>query len=338
MPLRLITIGRPPLHGVSHSLPDLDHQSSDASDTFFESRRKVLEMEEWKKRSKNPQSKKDDPKTTSGRSSIVDILHQRMLINRKLKPKKFVPSKLAKSTTDKSNEPESQEMVKKNIFETCILKSRTRTESKTQKSKESLREVFGGDDARPSSAPPFIVDEDLERIQFAQRMRQLDLELVRGELDKVNQSQAKTEISKQIKIEKIDEDSNLNPEDEDDDDNETVQSTITDIKEEPSERDLVTPTPILSKVKKNRRGIRSGRRKGSSGFDYIRKKKKPTPHNNSENQSAGNVIRKRMAAMENLQEKDENDIGKEIKGWVLNKGVGESVMHKAARLGYIVSI
>lgn len=36
-----------------------------------------------------------------------------------------------------------------------------------------------------------------------------------------------------------------------------------------------------------------------------------------------------------MQQKDENDINREIRGWVLNKGVGESVLHKAARLGYI---
>jgi hypothetical protein len=42
--------------------------------------------------------------------------------------------------------------------------------------------------------------------------------------------------------------------------------------------------------------------------------------------------------MENLENKDETDISKEIKGWVLNKGVGESVLHKASRLDYVVSL
>lgn len=53
--------------------------------------------------------------------------------------------------------------------------------------------------------------------------------------------------------------------------------------------------------------------------------------------SVNNIIKKRLAAMENLENKDENDISKEIKGWVLNKGVGESVLHKASRLDYVVS-
>lgn len=53
--------------------------------------------------------------------------------------------------------------------------------------------------------------------------------------------------------------------------------------------------------------------------------------------SVNNIIKKRLAAMENLENKDESDIRKEIKGWVLNKGVGESVLHKASRLDYVVS-
>lgn len=48
------------------------------------------------------------------------------------------------------------------------------------------------------------------------------------------------------------------------------------------------------------------------------------------------MIKKRLAAMENQETKDENDISKEIKGWVLNKGVGESVLHKSSRLNYVV--
>lgn len=73
-----------------------------------------------------------------------------------------------------------------------------------------------------------------------------------------------------------------------------------------------------------------------SGFDYIRKKKKPTLNASENPMSVNNIIKKRMAAMENLENKDENDISKEIKGWVLNKGVGESVLHKASRLDYVV--
>lgn len=74
------------------------------------------------------------------------------------------------------------------------------------------------------------------------------------------------------------------------------------------------------------------------GFDYIRKKKKPTTHASENPLSVNNIIKKRLAAMESLETKDENDICKEIKGWVRNKSVGESILHKASRLNYVVSI
>lgn len=70
------------------------------------------------------------------------------------------------------------------------------------------------------------------------------------------------------------------------------------------------------------------------GFDYIRKKKKPLPQPTG-TEGAPPHQKRRSAAINYLQEKDENDINREIRGWVLNKGVGETVLHKGARLGYI---
>lgn len=51
-----------------------------------------------------------------------------------------------------------------------------------------------------------------------------------------------------------------------------------------------------------------------------------------------NIIKKRLAAMENLESKDEDAVSKEIKGWGLKKGVGESVLHRASRKGCVVSV
>lgn len=71
-----------------------------------------------------------------------------------------------------------------------------------------------------------------------------------------------------------------------------------------------------------------------TGFDYIRKKKKPlTQQINPDGTPI--IVKRRSAAVNYLEVKDENDITREIRSWVLNKGVGESVLHKAARLGYI---
>lgn len=70
------------------------------------------------------------------------------------------------------------------------------------------------------------------------------------------------------------------------------------------------------------------------GFDYIRKKKKPSSQQTNPDGTPV-VLKRRSAAVNYLESKDENDITREIRTWVLNKGVGESVLHRAARLGYI---
>lgn len=55
----------------------------------------------------------------------------------------------------------------------------------------------------------------------------------------------------------------------------------------------------------------------------------------SNQQGTPALIKRRSAAINYLEIKNEHDITREIRSWVLNKGVGESVLHKAARLGYI---
>lgn len=351
MPAGLITLSRPPLHGISHSLPDLDQQSSDTSEIFSEFvRAKDLEKKanEAKKTEELPakgkkkivkDEKADEQLKKPG--SMIELLHQRVVQSKKrFKTKKaagMLPSSLTKSHPEKSDEEllqtpdkESDKVFgfKKNIFETSVIKSRTRTENKAIRSKEIIREVFGSED-RPASAPPL----GLEPISFDQKYREY--------LEKMNERLPEKLVSKMpVKLESKHEDDD--DEDEEEDDNENVindkESSFGDTLTLPaSERDLVTPLPL--KIKKKGRGIRTGKRKGSSGFDYIRKKKKPPAHNAADNPlSVNNIIKKRLAAMENLENKDETDISKEIKGWVLNKGVGESVLHKASRLGYVVSI
>lgn len=77
-----------------------------------------------------------------------------------------------------------------------------------------------------------------------------------------------------------------------------------------------------------------GRRKFSSGFDYIRKKKKIVRKDET-TQPNTNKIKK--VAVKNSPE-SEHDTLKEIKGWFINKSIGETSLHRAARLGYTVSI
>lgn len=356
MPAGLITLSRPPLHGISHSLPDLDQQSSDTSEIFSEFvRAKDLEKkannakktEELSGKGANAKKKtiKDEKADEQQKKpgSMIELLHQRVVQSKKrFKTKKAIgmlPSSLTKSHPEKSDDEllqtpdkESDKVFgfKKNIFETSVIKSRTRTENKAIRSKEIIREVFGSED-RPASAPPL----GLEPISFDQKYREY--------LDKMNVGLPEKLVSKMpVKLSEIKHEDEEDDDDDDEDDNENAnndkESSFGDALTLPaSERDLVTPLPL--KIKKKGRGIRTGKRKGSSGFDYIRKKKKPPAHNAADNPlSVNNIIKKRLAAMENLENKDETDISKEIKGWVLNKGVGESVLHKASRLGYVVSI
>lgn len=69
------------------------------------------------------------------------------------------------------------------------------------------------------------------------------------------------------------------------------------------------------------------------GFDYIRKKKKPL-RTNVNSDGIAVTVKRRTPVVNYLEVKTESDINREIRSWVLNKGVGESVLHKAARLGY----
>ncbi|KAL7049132.1 hypothetical protein ACKWTF_003609 [Chironomus riparius] len=352
VPPGLITIGRPPQHGISHSLPDLDPQTSDTSEIFSEFIKskdrdvgKDVRGEQSRTRNKLPPPPK--PEIKKPPNSIIDLLHQRVIqsSNKKIKQTKKAttannkdkdknkyqdkdkvkekevakPSKEANEsqpTSASEKEGDNSFGYKKNIFEPFIITSRTRTENNAIRKKEILKEVFGTDEDRPRSAPPSAHEqnntevEGEKRLSFDQKYREY--------LEKMNVDfpERKTYLPDVTKIKQ-----EIKEEEDDFDDNETVVA---------SERDLVTPT-LKSKTKKNR----PRRLKGSSGFDYIRKKKKPTPNNSENPLNVNAIIKKRLAAMENQETKDENDISKEIKGWVLNKGVGESVLHKASRLNYV---
>lgn len=77
------------------------------------------------------------------------------------------------------------------------------------------------------------------------------------------------------------------------------------------------------------------RRKPSSGFDYIRKKKRSRPQISSPTSSIQSAKKHKTISKFNTKVKTEKDIHSEIHKWVLNKSVGQTTLHKAARLGYI---
>lgn len=209
-----------------------------------------------------------EPTPSDGKksSSIIDLLHQRVIQSRKrFKNKK--PANAADTSQPSADddllptpEKESEKVFgfKKNIFETSIISSRTRTENNALRKKEILKEVFGADDDRPKSAPPSGAKEDAEecknqvekveigaKISYDQKYREY---LEKMDIDFISKADtAKLEETRAT-------DASIKDEEEDEDDSVTVLS----------EKDMITPS-FKGKGKKGR-----GRRcKGSSGLSIF---------------------------------------------------------------------
>lgn len=186
------------------------------------------------------QNLKDSKKT----SSIIDLLHQRVVQSRKkFREKKALNVIGSSNDNDKDDllptpEKESEKVFgfKKNIFETSVITSRTRTENNAIRKKEILKEVFGADDERPRSAPPVgSANEQIDQNDIHDNAQIMSYDQkYREYLDKMN----------------VDFLSKCTPD----------TKEINTVETSP-ERELVTPT-LKGKMKKGR-----GRRcKGSSGL------------------------------------------------------------------------
>lgn len=273
IPAGLITIGRPPQHGISHSLPDLDPQTSDTSEIFSEfvkSKDKDLKGSkgvDLKGKEESFKGEKSNTQNTNKKaSSIIDLLHQRVVQSRrKFRAKKTAntPDVVTPAVNDEdllaTPEKESEKIfgIKKNIFETSIITSRTRTENNALRKKEILKEVFGADDSRPKSAPPtgaLLTEGECEAVEktspetaeknisYDQKYREY---LEKMNLDFLNKTNDTSKEDCKTA------DTSVKDEDDDEDDNETVVA----------ENDL-TMRSSKGKAKKGR-----GRRcKGSSGL------------------------------------------------------------------------
>ncbi|XP_060523636.1 uncharacterized protein LOC132700381 [Cylas formicarius] len=207
-------------------------------------------------------------------------------------------------------------------FTTVVLTSRTRKGTRALKQRATIKEVFGED--RPASAPPVTcidnvkVKEELEDVKmFSVNLEQLvAVKEVTKNLTTKHRKQPASETK--IKEEIVDEDL----------EEEKFGNLI--IKNDPDAKyesvSLDGDDSNLTTRRKNKFG--KLRRKLSSGFDYIRKKKK-TKKENVENEV---TERKKKVTAKTPESVD--DIQREIKSWVLNKGIGESHLHRAARLGY----
>lgn len=220
-------------------------------------------------------------------------------------------------------------------FAPVVLKSRTRTETRVMKQRATIKEVFG--DERPASAPPTTyIDEPIQDIKSTSskfkivpqkkikkqisisreglrssrllkrndaKGRSLRIRKRNNFLKALSVKKAKSSLFANQKLKKdsatskCDESSTRNNEDEN-----------------------------IMPIKKTFRRL-FPRRKLSSGFDYIRKKKKQIKKDDNN---------RKRSAFSRPSPESVHDIQREIKGWIINKSIGETVLHRAARLGFTV--
>ncbi|XP_045468813.1 uncharacterized protein LOC123676712 [Harmonia axyridis] len=227
-------------------------------------------------------------------------------------------------------------------FSTVILKSRTRKETRVMKQRATIKEVFGED--RPASAPPLsCINVDLKNIkkeveeptsteETRKKLNTSSMHSLKNKLlgrGKAKNNLLKSIADKRLRSEVLDElsaDKEIKSKSRDQ--SPSVLSEDVDSKSETVSLDGEDNT--ISAKKRGK--MNKIRRKCSSGFDYIRKKKKNVKKDLD--QIEPNTKKKKREPALKASPESEQDIQKEIKSWVLNKGVGETHLHRSARLGY----
>lgn len=376
MPPSLIQVTRPPqYHRLSTSLPDLDpcphsptHSTIPDESKVKVKTESVIDDSDDSNHSFNVFSKsnydsegsssiKSLPNTTKDGTSILDKLLQRYGGRKRRKykrkdevkiiPKSDQPIQLL-PTPEKTNVATLGFRKKtvnnfKDVFRNKeVIKTR---KQRNKKQGATIKEVFGED--RPASAPPVTCldvkikeeipdpDDNLSlsnllkketnseaTVKFEEAKQALKVKLLNNRGRKESPL-LKSLVDKRIKSELIE------PDLEDDEASKGGNSK--------SETPSIDGDEGGVSGRKYRNKFRNIRRKLSSGFDYIRKKKKSVKKENQEN-SEGVIKPKRRGVMSKTNSGSVQDIQKEIKGWVLNKGIGETILHRSARLGYTVSI
>lgn len=370
IPPSLITIDHPHNLKMAASLPDLEREqdpllsNTNRSAKFAKSIERLLQKSTPNISGKSLLTTKtqQEEQLCHERRSIIDVLHSRVIntnVAASTKPKSKKCANLygvssqvhsdvshsaeSSSVTElfsipvkKEHDEESSDGKKRHfsIFETTVLKTKTRTESKMQQRKEIIREIFVGDD-RPASAPPEIISQmsdGNDKMTFEQKYEQFlkQLNIVINDSVSGSVSASTSTANQHIKDE---EDTIASVGVPETDDNKSLNPKVAN-----------RSTHEIDNTSTGFRRRRPGkylRRKGSSGFDYIRKKKKPNSalsgnQNSSQNsQMLAKLERKTEDEIYEKKVKTESDVCREINKWVLNKSVGQSAMHKAARLGYI---
>lgn len=365
MPASLITIESPKWHRVSTSLPDLEPRSN--SDEDGEEEEDDMVDDDSHRGEMLVEEEPVLPKRSSSTlSSIIDLVHQRVIwpikrlaqigaaletfehkkpsspvvVGDKAHHSLLLPTPvLVKSTRTKDDDndvEDYEEVIIKNEFKKkSVKKSRTRKEYQVERNRDIIREIFGGED-RPASAPPGCTG----------RSKKAPPKSDEKEVQKILNEYEAIVINKMTYEQKFEEYLGLysTPEENCTVSNKSLQLAMS-IDEAIKEDVMIFQRPMVQGedpehggLVKRRLGKRAyTRRKGSSGFDYIRKKKRPVPVNMNGMVVHSQVaqLRRRTQMITFVKDRSEQDISKEIKCWVLNKGVGESVLHKATRMNLL---
>lgn len=243
-------------------------------------------------------------------------------------------------------------------FAPVVLKSRTRTESRVLKQRATIKEVFG--DERPASAPPTSCRE--EELPEENETKAVEIKkepeskpkfkprkIVKDKLKRrsssirdglrstksLKRNDAKGRLMRLKKRNSIMKSINHKRTKELSANKHKNENSTQDDKDKPKvEGSSLVPTegvnlgPTVTTKRRLKRLF--GRRKFSSGFDYIRKKKKIIRRDEDATKIRRPAVKPSPESV--------HDIKKEIKGWFINKSIGETHLHRAARLGYTVSI
>ncbi|KMQ96846.1 bcl-6 corepressor [Lasius niger] len=199
-----------------------------------------------------------------------------------------------------------------NEFSTMVLKSRTRTETKVLKKEATIRE---------NETPETVLGKVRTLKQkVVSRLRNAGIlrshKAIANSKRRLLTVERRKDLLKSLANKKL---HRIKTEME--------QEETNDVREEENnDEDDKNDLDIRNKKKLK---LRPGRRKFRSGFDYIRKKKKPLKKD-----EALPKERKRQSQANKPSPECVADIQSEIRTWVIKKGVGETILHRAARLGY----
>lgn len=240
-------------------------------------------------------------------------------------------------------------------FRPLVLKTRTRTESRIIRQRATIKEVFG--DERPASAPPtscrgdhfsdekedhVVVKKEPEENKPKPKPKKIDKGKILRRSSSIRdglrsskllkRNDAKGRLMRIKKRNSIMVSMNNKRMKEMSCSKSKNENSLTNNTEEKIKQKEENGSPVAveggTEVKKRFRRL-FGRRKFSSGFDYIRKKKKISRSNDQ-------VAKVRRTVVAKQSPESVIDVQKEIKGWFINKSIGETHLHRAARLGYTV--